>query len=158
LQRTDAGNRRSNSDSVAGMTKKLDEIRHDGRFWVMETKFRIGQTNILIQPSTEYAPSGDLDDSLLHPTGLSKSAADVAQRIKEKQVELVDAVGGLAKDVDRQLSELVKSTKLTEITLELSLSLSAETSIWFVKSSGEGAVKVVLKWERSGWSAIDSCL
>ena len=111
----------------------------------MGAKFRIGQTSVFIEPTTEHAGS---TGSITDPTALTSVTGAIQDIEKEKQVEFVDAVGALAMDIDGKLSELMKSTKVRQINLELSLSLSAEASIWFVKSSGKGAIKVALKWER----------
>jgi hypothetical protein len=113
--------------------------------------YRFGRTDIFIEPinvqvdsgeKESPSTSGDENGMLVQPSGLGTSL------VKDSQMEITEVIATLAKEFDQKLQSLIESSKVKEVSLEFGLSITAETSIWLIKSSGEGSIKATLKWER----------
>jgi hypothetical protein len=113
--------------------------------------YRFGRTDVFIEPINVQVDSGeratpptagDVPASIVQESGLGSSL------VKASQMEITEVVATLAKEFDQRLQSLIESSKVKEVSLEFGLSITAETSVWLIKSSGEGSIKATLKWER----------
>jgi Trypsin-co-occurring domain 1 len=111
---------------------------------------QVGKTAVFIEP-TQVPPillSGESQiegsEGLVSPSG----RVDATGWAENANQQLTEVVASLAGELDEKLQSILATTKLTELTLEFGLSLTAETWLWLIKSSGQGTIKATLKWER----------